>query len=99
MKNNRAYEYCKKSIKLKTTPKYVKLQMKEFIKICDGKDKKYILSETKLEQLNRILKILIMPKGLKAGQPLFDCTCGYQWLFYTAILCVVYKENKNKNNS
>ena len=96
MKNNRAYEYCKKSIKLKTTPKYVKLQMKEFIKICDGKDKKYILSETKLEQLNRILKILIMPKGLKAGQPLFDCTCGYQWLFYTAILCVVYKENQNK---
>lgn len=39
MKNNRAYEYCKKSIKLKTTPKYVKLQMKEFIKICDGKEK------------------------------------------------------------
>ena len=96
MKNNKAYEYCKKSIKLKTTPKYVKLQMKEFIKICDGKDKKYILSETKLEQLNRILKILIMPKGLKAGQPLYDCTCGYQWLFYIAILCVVYRNNPNK---
>ena len=96
MMNNKAYDYCKKSKNKKTTPKYVKLQMKEFIKICEGKHKKYILSEAKLDQLNKILKILIMPKGLKAGQPLYDCTTGYQWLFYTAILCVVYKDNPNK---
>ena len=95
---NNAYEYCKKSIRKKTTPKYVKLQMKEFINICDGKDKKYILSKSKLDQLNKILKILIMPKGLKAGQTLYDCTCGYQWLFYTAILCVVYRDNPNKED-
>lgn len=93
---NRAYEYCKKSIELETTPKYVKKQMQEFINICDGKDEKYILSKSKLDQLNKILKILIMPKGLKAGQTLYDCTCGYQWLFYTAILCVVHKDNPNK---
>lgn len=95
MKNN-AYEYCKKSIELETTPKYVKLQMRDFINICDGKDDKYILSESKLDQLNKILKILIMPKGLKAGQTLYECTTGYQWLFYTAILCVVHKSNPNK---
>lgn len=95
MKNN-AYEYCKKSIKLETTPKYVKLQMKDFIDICDGKSEKYILSESKLDQLNKILKILIMPKGLKAGQTLYECTTGYQWLFYTAILCIVHKSNPNK---
>ena len=96
MMMNNAYEYCKKSIELETTPKYVKKQMQEFINICDGKDEKYILSKSKLDQLNKILKILIMPKGLKAGQTLYDCTCGYQWLFYTAILCVVHKENQNK---
>ena len=96
MNNNKAYDYCKKSIKLKTTPKYVKLQMKEFINICDGKDKKYVISEKKLDQLNKILKILIMPKGLKAGQSLYECTTGYQYLFYTAILCVVYRDNPNK---
>lgn len=96
MINNHAYEYCKQSIELETTPKYVKLQMQEFINICDGKDEKYILSKSKLDQLNKILKILIMPKGLKAGQPLYECTCGYQWLFYTAILCIVYRENPNK---
>ena len=94
--NNKAYDYCKKSIKLKTTPKYVKLQMKEFINICDGKDKKYIISSKKLDQLNKILKILIMPKGLKAGQSLYECTTGYQWLFYVAILCTVYRDNPNK---
>ena len=93
---NKAYEFCKKAIKLKTTPKYVKLQMKEFIDICDDKNDKYKISNTKLNQLDNILKILNMPKGLKAGQPLYDCTCGYQWLFYTAILCTVYRDNPNK---
>lgn len=93
---NNAYEYCKKSIELETTPKYVKLQMKEFINICDGKDEKYILSKSKYKQLESILKLLIMPKGLKAGQTLYECTCGYQWLFYTAILCVVHRDNPNK---
>ena len=96
MKNNKAYEYCKKNVNKKTTPKYVKLQMKEFIKICDGKDKKYIVSEKKVKQLENILKILIMPKGLKAGKTLYECSCGYQWLFYIAILCVVYRNNPNK---
>lgn len=91
-----ALDFCKKSIKQKSTPKYVKLQMKDFIKIAEGKDKKYMTSEKKLKQMESILKILIMPKGLKAGQPLYDCTCGYQWLFYTSILCTVYRDNPDK---
>lgn len=94
--NNKAYEYCKKSVKAKTTPKYVKLQMKDFMKICEGKDKKYIINEKKLKQLENILKILIMPKGLKAGKSLYECTTGYQWLFFIAILCTVYRDNTNK---
>lgn len=92
----KAYDFCKESIKKKTTPQYVKLQMKDFIRICDGKDKKYIVSEKKVKQLENILKILNMPKGLKAGESLYNCTCGYQWLFYTAILCTVYRDNENK---
>ena len=93
---SKALDFCKKSVRLKTTPKYVKLQMREFIKISEGKDKKYIISEKKLHQMENILKILNMPKGLKAGQPLYDCTCGYQWLFYVAILCTVYRDNEDK---
>lgn len=96
METSRAYEYCKKSVRRKTTPKYVKLQMRDFIRIYDGKNKKYIVCEKKAKQIENILKILRMPKGLKAGQSLFECTTGYQWLFYEAIICVVYRENEEK---
>ena len=96
IKNNKAYEYCKSAIKKKTTPKYVKLQMRQFMDICNGKNKKYKISEKKLKQVENILKILMMPKGLKAGQNLFDCSTKYQWLFYVAILCVVYRDNEEK---
>ena len=96
MVSNKAYDYCKVSVKKKTTPKYVKLQMRDFMRVCEGKDKKYIISEKKVAQVENILKILRMPKGLKAGQSLYECTTGYQWLFYIAILCTVYRENENK---
>ena len=93
---SRAYDYCKKSVRKKTTPKYVKLQMRDFMRIYDGKNKKYIVSEKKVTQVESILKVLKMPKGLKAGQSLYDCTTGYQWLFYIAIICVVYRDNEEK---
>ena len=93
---NKAYDFCKKSINRKTTPKYVKLQMRDWMRLCEGKDKKYIVSDKKVKQVENILKILNMPKGLKAGQSLYNCTTGYQWLFYLAILCTVYRNNVNK---
>ena len=37
-----------------------------------------------------------MPKGLKAGQTIYQCSCGYQWVFYISILCVVYRNNPEK---
>lgn len=93
---NKAYDFCKRSVKQKTTPKYVKLQMSDFMKICDGKNKKYMICKQKVKQVENILKLLIMPKGLKAGKSLYECTVGYQWLFYIAILCTVYRENTHK---
>ena len=96
MVNNKAFDYCKKKIRRKTTPNYVKLQMRDFMNICEGKNKKYIISEKKLRQVENILKILRMPKGLKAGQSLYDCTVDYQWLFYIAIFCTVYRNNPEK---
>ena len=93
---NKAIAYCKKSINKTTTPKYVKRQMKEFLEICEGKNKKYVLNVKKAEKIEKILKLLVMPKGLKAGQTLYECSCGYQWFFYVAILCTVYRDNENK---
>ena len=95
-KNNKAYAFCKSNYRRKTTPKYVKIQMRQFMADFEGKNKKYIISEKKYNQIENILKLLIMPKGLKAGQTLYECTTGYQWLFYVAILCTVYRDNEEK---
>ena len=93
---NKAYEYCKKHIRKKTTPKYVKLQMKEWLKIADGKHKKYIVSESKVKQVENILKLLNMPKGLKAGESLYNCSTGYQWFIYIAVFCTVYRDDTKR---
>lgn len=93
---NKAYEYCKKHIRKKTTPKYVKLQMKEWLKIAEGKHKKYIVSEAKVKQVENILKLLNMPKGLKAGESLYNCSTGYQWFIYIAVFCTVYRDDTKR---
>lgn len=93
---NKAYDYCKKNIRKKTTPKYVKLQMKEWLKIAEGKHKKYIVSESKVKQVENILKLLNMPKGLKAGESLYNCSTGYQWFIYIAVFCTVYRDDTKR---
>lgn len=93
---NKAYEYCKKNIRKKTTPKYVKLQMKEWLKIAEGKHKKYIVSEAKVKQVENILKLLNMPKGLKAGESLYNCSTGYQWFIYIAVFCTVHRNDTKR---
>ena len=93
---SKAYIYCKHNYRLKTTPLYVKKQMRLFMKIAEGKDSKYKVSVSKIKQIEEILKLLIMPRGLKAGKTLYECSTGYQWLFYTSILCVVYTDNPKK---
>lgn len=94
--DNKAYLYCKESVNKKTCPKYVRVQMRQFMRICEGKDKKYIISTKKVKQVEKILQLLQMPKGSKAGQSLYECTVGYQWVFYIAILCTVYRANESK---
>lgn len=93
---NKGYEFCIKCIGEPTTPKYVRKQMQAWIDICDGKDETYFVSRRKVKQLYAILKVLRMPKGLRAGQTLYDCTTGYQWLFYIATLCTVSRDNPAK---
>ena len=77
-------------------PKYVIKQCQKFLEICDGKSEKYFLDEQKLRQIENILKLLVMPRGLKAGSSIYECSCGYQWLFYAAILCIVHRKNPDK---
>ena len=97
MTNNKAIEYAEKVTSKKTpAPKYVKKQCKEFLSIAKGKNKKYMLDLKKVDFIEKTLNLLVMPKGLKAGQPLSQCLAGFQWLLITAVLCTVYKDNPKK---
>ena len=94
---NKAYQYAKAVVDKKIiAPRYVIKQCKQFLKIAEDKDKKYVINNRKVNQIEAILKILIMPKGLKAGQTIYECSCGYQWVFYISVLCVVYRSNPEK---
>lgn len=96
MIENKAYEYCKSAIRKKTCPKYVKKQIRAWLRIADGKDKKFCVDEHKVKQVETILKLLNMPKGETAGETLYKCSTGYQWLIYIASLCTVYRDNHDK---
>ena len=77
-------------------PKYVIKQCEEFIHVADGKSAKYIIDRTKVKKIDSILKLLRMPLGIKSGSSLYDCMTEYQWLFYIAVLCTVYRKDRNK---
>lgn len=99
---DKAYEYATKVVKGKLTdcykkktiaPRYVIKQCEEYISIADGKNKKYIIDKDKANKVTNLLKYLKMPLGINAGQSLYECTTGYQWLFYIAVLCTVYRND------
>lgn len=95
-KKNKAVEYAEQVVNDEVVaPKYVKKQCKEFLDLWNGKNEKYCINHKTVNLINKILKMLIMPKGLKAGQTLFECSAGYQWVFYISILCVVHRDNPN----
>lgn len=94
---NRAITYARAVVNKKIeTPKYVIKQCADFLDIADGKNEKYVISKKKVRQIEQILKLLNMPKGLKAGQSLYECATSYQWLLYISALAVVYRENHEK---
>ena len=94
---NKAVEYAKSVISGKTSaPKYVKKQMSEFAKIARGEDEEFVLSEAKYNKICKILKLLIMPKGLNKGKSMIDCLAGFQWALIVGVLCVVYRADPRK---
>lgn len=77
-------------------PKFVKLQVKEFLSIANNKDSRYKTDENKVRTIGELLKLLIMPKGLKANATVYDAMAGFQWLFIIAIMCTVERDNPDK---
>lgn len=94
---NKAVSYAERVVQGRVNaPKYVKKQAQKFLDIWNDKHEKYCINKKTAKLISKLLKMLIMPKGLKAGQTLYECSTGYQWLFYTSILCVVHRDNPNR---
>lgn len=78
------------------SPKYVKKQCKIFLDIADDKISKYVINVNRIKKIDKILKILVMAKGIKVGKRIYDSLAGYQWLIIVASLCTVYRDDKNR---
>lgn len=77
-------------------PKYVKLQCEDFLDTWAGNNDKYIINQTLLRKIYKILKVLKMAKGPRAGKSIYKSLVGYQWLLITAVICTVEREDKRK---
>lgn len=77
-------------------PKYVKLQCEDFLNTWAGNNDKYMINQTLLKKIYKILKVLKMAKGPRAGKSIYKSLVGYQWLLITAVICTVEREDKRK---
>lgn len=77
-------------------PRYVKLQCQEFLLIANDKLAKYRIDDVLVDKIDRLLNLLIMAKGLQAGQSVKNALAGFQWLLIIAVLCTVYRDNPQK---
>lgn len=90
-------DYAQAAVKKKiNAPKYVRKQCRIYLKIVDGRDKKYCIDKYKREQISELTKLLIVPRGLSAGKTVFETLSGFQWLFLLAVLTVVYRKDITK---
>lgn len=97
VKEHPSYKYVCKVIKGEVkAPRYVILQCAEFKNIADGFDAKYCINKKKLVKCDKLLKCMVMPKGIKARHSIYSALIGYQWLFIVATLCVAYRDEPQK---
>lgn len=77
-------------------PRYVILQCEDFLKIAKGEHEKYCINERLLKKIYKILKVLKMAKGPRAGHSIYKSLAGYQWLLITAVICTVRHDDMRK---
>ena len=91
-----SYVYAQKVVEREVNaPKYVVKQAQIFCRIAEGKDTTYCLNTSTMRTIDQLLHIFVMPKGFRRGESIYAATVGYQWLFYIAVLCVVYRADKS----
>lgn len=76
-------------------PRYVKKQCGIFLDIADDKSEKYCINTETVELIDSILKLILMPRGLKAQKTIYEAFAEFQFFLIIAVLCTVYKNDKS----
>ena len=76
-------------------PRYVKKQCGIFLDIADNKSEKYCINTETVELIDSILKLILMPRGLKAQKTIYEAFAEFQFFLIIAVLCTVYKNDKS----
>lgn len=86
----KAYQYAKWCVRKnnKRVGKYVKLQCKKWIAICDGRDKEAYFDEKAFKKICKILKLMVHPD---LHCPMYDGLEDYAWLLIAAVFCTKQK--------
>lgn len=95
IKESKAYKYCLWCIKPnnKYVGKYIKLQAKRWLDICDGNTDYAYINEKMYKKISSLLKLIIHP-DLRIS--CYDGLENYQWFFIIAILCTYRKDNNKR---
>lgn len=97
IEDHHSYLYAAKVVSGEAVaPVHVIAQAREFLQVCRGEDPEYCINLKTVKTIDKLLKLMVMPKGLKAGQSIYNASAGYQWLFYIGVLCVVYREDPDR---
>lgn len=109
IKNDFAYEYAKDVVDGKLSaswvestnncdfsPRYVKLQCRDFISMWEGNNDRYFVDRKKLDKICKLLSGMKMAKGWRAGRSVYSSLAGFQWFIITALICCVWRSDPKK---
>lgn len=97
IKDHPSYRYASDVVSgVEEAPQYVVKQCRDFLAVCDGKEKDYFIDLSRVKRINKILRLIRMPKGLRMNEVIYDCLEGFQWLLIIAALCVMCTGNEKK---
>jgi phage terminase large subunit-like protein len=95
VKDSKAYHYCKWCLEKDNdyVGIYVKKQAKQWLDIVDGNNEEAYIDEEMFNKVCGILKLMVHPD---LGCSIYEGMERYQWLFVTATLCTINKEDNSR---
>lgn len=92
----KAVQYCREAAENEACGIWVKRQCAKWLEIAENKNDKYMIDLKLVNKVEKILKLCVMPTGLKANSTYYENMVGFQWLFIIAVTCTVYRDNPQK---